>query len=449
MSNAFYVGDPAESELSVFCRHVAAVMPAVLIGYSALIDPLINFGLNPGFHYGGIEVADEQKSTFLTKLVMPAFMGLALLLTAVVRPVMPRRVWAIVVPGALLLMLAFVSALWAKVPANTVSLAAYQAILFSSLLLFVTVAENPQRVLKYLLLMFAGVVIANLAAVLLRPPSPLGHQGIYSYKNTLGAAAGCALIFGLYSLGDKRRIWRAVAGLTTAGAIVLMVVSSSKTAIALAIVAPVLACVLYATSKILNLGMFATAVLLAAFGISAFLFAGGLFGLDLDDVLLAVYDDTTFTGRTDIWSFVRGHIHEAPIFGHGYRGFWSIGAASPKHASEIEFIRTIGSSHNGFLEITLDLGLAGLGLLLAFILAGLHLIQKFELRPARLSLLYLSVFLFVIGRNTMESVVLWSTFFDNLSFLLVAFLAAYRQPEAMNRIAPSGPRYAASMRIAA
>jgi O-antigen ligase len=166
-----------------------------------------------------------------------------------------------------------------------------------------------------------------------------------------------------------------------------------------------------------------------------------MLGFDMDDILLAIYGDTTFTTRTDLWSFIYGYIQQSPLLGHGFRDFWFPDASSPKLISPIHFIRQTGSSHNGFIEIMLDLGLAGLGLLILFILAALHMAGKFNLCPTHRSLFYLSVIVFVIGRNMMESVLLWSTFLDNLSFLLVSFLACYRE-------SPSGMRFHVTTRPA-
>ena len=53
------------SRLSRLCQALASAMPALLISYSALIDPLINFDLSQGFVFGGQHLADESKSSAL------------------------------------------------------------------------------------------------------------------------------------------------------------------------------------------------------------------------------------------------------------------------------------------------------------------------------------------------------------------------------------------------
>lgn len=436
MSIAGHIRSPATGQLSRSCRSFAALMPALVISYSALVDPLINFDAVQAvqFDLGPTSFETEAKSTFLTKIIMPAFLALSFLLAVLARPVMPNRLRVLAVPGVLLLSLAGISALWATLPMNTLTLAAYQAILYSSLLVFVAVADDPRRIMRYMLLLFALVVAVNLAALLLRPPGPIGHQGIYIFKNTLGAAAGCAFLFGLFNLFEGRLLWRIAAWFTTLGAVVLTVASDSKTAIALVIAAPVIATALYATSRSLALSSLLAGGLLLALCVSGFITIGAMLGFDMADILMATYGDTTFTNRTDLWSFVYGQIQQSPLLGHGFRDFWFPDANILRHSSESHFIRVTGSSHNGFLESVLDLGLAGFGLLILFILATLHMAGKFDLRPTHRSLFYLSVIVFVIGRNMMESVLLWSTFLDNSSFLLVSFLACYRE-------SPSGMRF--------
>ncbi len=443
MSSTTYTQPLQTSELARLSRSLAAVLPSLVIGYSALIDPLVNFDLAQGFEYAGVEIGHESKSRLLTKIVMPAFLALAFLTAIFSKPAVPHALRGVMVPGLLLVALACVSALWAKAPSNTLTLAIYQAVLYGSLLIFVAVANDPVRIVRYVLIMFALVVAVNLALILLRPPTPSGHAGIYAHKNTLGAAGGCALLFGLFSLYHGRLLWRAMAWFVVVGAIIMTFASDSKTALALGFGAPVIAALIFLVSQFLALRPLITTALLLAICLSGCLLFSLMMGIDMDDILLATYGDTTFTGRTEIWAFMWGHIENAPWLGHGFRGFWSLGSASPKHGSEIEFIRTIGSGHNGYLDIILDLGLVGFGLLMAAMFAMVSVAVKFELRPISKSLLYLSVLIFVLGRNMMESVILWSTFFDNLSFLLVGFLACFPErslPQNRARVTPPGPQ---------
>ena len=439
MSTTLVIRPVGGTGLSQLCRSFAVLLPALIIGYSALIDPLINFGLAKGVQFGGVELGAEGKSTFLTKIIMPMFLAFSALLTLFARPIVPQRLRAVVLPGALMLSLACVSALWARAPIVTLTFAAYMTILYGSLLFSVMVAGDPHRIVRCVLAVFALVVAANLIALLSLPPAGNGHAGIYTFKNTLGAAGGCAFLFGLFNLFERRLFWRAVAWFTTLGALVLTVFSDSKTATALLLAAPLIAIMLYATSRVLTVSALLIGTLLFLLVGSGTFFASRMMDFDTADLLQATYGDATFTGRTGIWLFVYDYIQQSPLLGNGFRGFWSLGDASPKHGSEVEFIRLIGSSHSGFVDIALDLGLAGFGLLILLILTTFRAAGYVRQRPTNMSFLYLSIIVFVVVRNTMESVIMWSSFFDNLCFLLVGFLACYRQSQTGRRMRVERP----------
>lgn len=416
-----------DSQLSRLCRMLAALLPGIVIAYSLLVDPLLNFGLDPGYEFGGVSFGGEAKSTALTKIFMPTFFVIALLLALQTRPRVPARLALVAIPGFLFLALAGLSALWAKAPITTLTLAIYQSILFSTLLISVCVCPNPLRIIRSVLAILAIAVVLNLVAVALFPPSSIGHAGIYGQKNTLGAAAGCAFVFGLFSLTDPRVLWRLVAAFTVVGAAALVLASDSKTVLMLVIVSPAAAIAIFFSGKMLRTGPIVTALLLIAVCVTGFLTIGAMNDFYGQDLLIAIFGEPTFTGRTEIWAFAYDYIELSPILGNGYRGFWDLGLASPKHGSEIEFIRTIGSGHNGFIDVALDLGIVGLVLVIVLVLVFFHQAGQHQFRTSARTLLYMSLIIFVVGRNMMESAILWSTKFDNLAFMLVGFLACLRE----------------------
>ena len=419
------------SRLTRLCMWFAALIPALLISYSTIIDPIINFGLDPGFEFGGVSLGAEEKSTALTRIAIPAFLVAAVLVALQVKPRFPRRLFLVALPGLVFILMACLSALWARAPQVTLQLAIYQTLLFSTLLLSVWVAGNGARIVRCVLAVMAVVVALNLAAIIIVPPTPLGHAGIYDHKNTLGAAAGCAFLFGLFSITDPRAAWRLLGLFTAAGAAVLVVASDSKTVLMLIVVAPLAAIGIYTTDRLLRCGPIVALLLLAMVTVTGFLTIGGMLDFGYTNLVVALYGDTTFTGRDAIWAFANDYIQQSPIFGNGYRGFWGLGAASPKHGSEIEFIRTIGSGHSGFVDVTLDLGYVGLALVVGLIVTFIRQAGQYGIRPVSRTLLYLSLIILVVGRNAMESVILWSTSFDNLAFLLAGFLTCLQERNAL------------------
>ncbi|MGI9407809.1 MAG: O-antigen ligase family protein, partial [Hyphomicrobiaceae bacterium] len=409
MSEITHIPAPDTSRLTRFCRLTAAMIPACVIGYSALVDPLLNIG-TLGDDVGGVILGAQSKSTTLTKIVMSSFLLASLAIAIWARPVIPHRLKMALIPGGMLLALACVSAAWGKAPIDTLMLAVYQSMLFATLLISVAVSADPRRIMHFMLLMLALVVAANVVAVFTLPPAANGHPGIYLFKNTTGAAAGCALLFGLFHLFKGKLVWRAMVWFTTIGAVFVTFASDSKAALALAIAAPLLVALFFLMSWALAIGPMMTLMLMVALIVSGFYVIAGMMSFDFEDVLVAIYGGTSFTGRTDIWALMHEHMPLSPWFGNGYRGFWSL-AASPKHASEIVFIRTIGSGHNGYLDIRLDLGIVGLCLLVLFMALSFQTIARFGRRPTFRSMSYMAIFIFLAVRNTMESTILWSMHF--------------------------------------
>jgi exopolysaccharide production protein ExoQ len=86
-------------------------------------------------------------------------------------------------------------------------------------------------------------------------------------------------------------------------------------------------------------------------------------GLSTLPIILAAYGkDTTFTGRTNIWSGVLWAIERRPFVGYGYGGVWVSENVEPTFS----MMRRIGfrafHAHNGLLDVVLQVG--GIGIVL-------------------------------------------------------------------------------------
>jgi O-antigen ligase len=102
------------------------------------------------------------------------------------------------------------------------------------------------------------------------------------------------------------------------------------------------------------------------------LLAGGVSWLvsNADTLAARIGKDTTLTGRTDLWTVALVMIHRHPWLGYGFGGFWRgvVGDSG-------EFWTAVGwpapHSHNGFIDLTLDLGLVGLAIFIAGLVTAL------------------------------------------------------------------------------
>jgi O-antigen ligase len=88
----------------------------------------------------------------------------------------------------------------------------------------------------------------------------------------------------------------------------------------------------------------------------------------IDIITESVGKDPTLSGRTNLWTAMLISIMQHPIQGTGYLAFWSVNPPSAylKHIYDL-FIWIPNQSHNGYLDITNEIGFVGLGIFLIMI----------------------------------------------------------------------------------
>ncbi len=125
------------------------------------------------------------------------------------------------------------------------------------------------------------------------------------------------------------------------------------------------------------------------------------FGLGIDvkaALAQAVGRDPTLTGRTEIWELLLG-ADTNPFLGTGYESFW-LGERLQwvwRHSGRIN------EAHNGYLEVYLSLGLIGLFLLIAFLIASYRTIRKEFIRSPGLGSFSLALWTTLVVYNVTES----------------------------------------------
>ena len=78
------------------------------------------------------------------------------------------------------------------------------------------------------------------------------------------------------------------------------------------------------------------------------------------DLLFALLEkDVTLTGRTEIWDAVLDSILKHPLLGYGYQAFW-LGFQGESYRIILAVTWALGQAQNGFLDILLEMGVAGL-----------------------------------------------------------------------------------------
>ena len=96
------------------------------------------------------------------------------------------------------------------------------------------------------------------------------------------------------------------------------------------------------------------------------------------DLLALVGRSPTLTGRTDLWKAVLAAVLRHPWLGYGFNTFWE-GMQGESYSVLLRVGWYVRHSHNGFLDLSLDLGLVGL----ATFVAGYLVLSKRALQTAR------------------------------------------------------------------
>lgn len=403
-------------------------VPAIAISYATIFMPLLVFRTASEVDDSAVASAAPGSNLlnqvfWLLLLISTIFAirhRLSRLEEALTRP--------IIVVVAVYMLLAFASIVWSPAPSLAFRRATLQFIVIATVVLPAILVDDLKAQIFRVTVVFFVTIAFNLVAVLLLPAGRLGHQGIYTHKNELGLVVAYGFVFCLYGVWRLKALGRFVAlGLAAAGLLEL-VVSRSKTSLGLALLIPLIALAVVAASRFLHVN----ALYPLFFGLLTCIF-GGLFVANLIDFSFAdfsmlLFDDTTFTGRTIIWDFLGDVISRRPILGQGYGSFWDVGVGSIVLTEAPGFVASLLQGHNGYVDVTVELGLSGLVLLLLFLVCVLANVGRAPNDPSfslAESWLFMSVAVVTLCHNMLESSwfrgysVVW------MLFLLVGAWAQY------------------------
>ena len=293
---------------------------------------------------------------------------------------------------------------------------------------------------------FVPAAILNVAFVLENSPSIVealkGHPGYFMGKNYLGEFSAIPFLLALHEMLYPG--WRRVLGIVVAGvAVWLLFWANSKTAFGLALFVPALAALTLFVRKISRLS---PAIILLSIPL-CFVLLSTVSHFGIERISYMLYGDSSLTGRTVIWDFANSEIARRPLFGWGYQSFWLAGPDAPSIVDARGWVKMMPDGHNGYVDTKLELGYLGFGLLLAFIFATLHGVGRMADRAPARAWLVLSLALYIITYNFLES--LWMKGYEFLwvTFLIVAAeIGRYWRPVPLRRAAygsrsqgPGGP----------
>ncbi len=385
-----------------FAERLVALIPALVLLNPILIWPLLyatpiggGHGLSFGF--------GASQSYLIHKIWMPPLFGLALVAACVAG----RRHLKLNMPYVVGFLLFFgwsaLSVLWALAPVVAASRLALQVMIAVSIYLSFALVKDPRKILEPVFWLIVAAVFANLASVAMRPPGPIGHEGIYEHKNNLGAFCVVAIMFAFYRLSWGNTFGKLVALLVLPLSTALLYVSLSKTSAGLlpvCLLAGLAGCAVARWLRISAAVQFAGVMVLGAVGLYL---AESVLHLNFWDLAAMVTGDPTFTGRTDIWAFTLDQVMQRPIGGYGFRSFWQIGAESPALKTGATFTAQTAHAHNGYIDIMLHGGAVALAIFIPLLLMGLHLASRIADRSFIAGAAGLALMVFSILYNLLET----------------------------------------------
>jgi exopolysaccharide production protein ExoQ len=425
------LGHP-KSSTSTF--DICAMVPVLACAYPAIVAPLIYFTFPAA---AGLQGVMESRTE--DRIFWPALAAISVILAVrnwsrVARLALPPNI------VCLLAYLAFAGASvsWAFKPELSFIRFALEVMVLTAIVLPAMLAVRTADIMRGMFLCFAFASVVNVffipagyvtLAAYGSTMVDIGYQGYFSHKNLLGEFAAIAFLLSIHEmLYPGRR--RALGIIIAVTAILLLYLSNSKTALGLALFAPFLAGLTLIIGRKFRAS---PAIILISITLCYVLFSY-LFSFNMNRLAYMLTGDSSFTGRTMIWDFAEAEIARSPLLGWGYRSFWLAGPDAPSIVDAYGWIKTMPNAHNGYYDTMLEMGYVGLAFLVIFIIATLHVIGRVADRDRARAWLLLSVVLFIIIYNFLES--LWMRAFDLLwvVFVIVAVEAARNwQPVLLKR----------------
>jgi O-antigen ligase len=280
----------------------------------------------------------------------------------------------------------------------------------------------------YLGLLLVPNLSIHLASDAQEPALAGDWRGTFGHKNMAAAMMAMLLFFGIYIV--RSGAW--LAGATVIGLTTLFLFGAEGKS-SLALCFSVL--VLTSLTGVVRSFWLRAVLLLTPLLLLNLLGLGSVMSDSLASMAKNLPLDTSFTGRTDIWTFAVQAAQLRPLTGYGFAAFWG-GSAVQNLPQGMEWAATAAHSHNGYLDITLTMGLPGLVLLIAAVviapLRNFHAADRGG-NNGPLAMLMLRIWLFALYLSALESFFLDRA--DPLWFtLLVAifslhYLARFRVTE--------------------
>ena len=280
----------------------------------------------------------------------------------------------------------------------------------------------------YLGIMLAPHLSVHLATDIQEPQLAGNWRGAFGHKNVAASVMAMLVFLGIYIV----RSGAFLSGGTVVGlASLFLFYSAGKSSLALTFV--VLA--LTSLTSVVRAFWLRAVMLLSPLVLLVLLSIGTVMSDGLADIAKMLPLDSSFTGRTEIWTFALQSLQLRLPTGYGFEAFW--GTDAIRNVPEgMEWAEYASHSHNGYLDTALSMGLPGLALLIVvLIIVPLRNFQAADRggNNGPLTMALLRIWLFGLYLSSLESFFLdradptWFTFL--LAVFGLHYLARFRVQE--------------------
>jgi len=280
----------------------------------------------------------------------------------------------------------------------------------------------------YLGIMLAPHLSVHLATDIQEPQLAGNWRGAFGHKNVAASVMAMLVFLGIYIV----RSGALLSGGTVIGlASLFLFYSAGKSSLALTFV--VLA--LTSLTGVVRAFWLRALMLLSPLVLLVLLSIGTVMSDGLAEIAKMLPLDSSFTGRTEIWTFALQSLQLRLPTGYGFEAFW--GTDAIRNVPEgMEWAEYASHSHNGYLDTALSMGLPGLALLIVvLIIVPLRNFQAADRggNNGPLTMALLRIWLFGLYLSSLESFFLdradptWFTFL--LAVFGLHYLARFRVQE--------------------
>ncbi len=319
----------------------------------------------------------------------------------------------------------FISILWSEERLISFKRLFLQIIVILSLFFILSVISDERKIHKVIYSFFLFLLAYNILFVLFFSQYAFDSAGtltgIYKGKNYLGFVSVIAFIisYSMYNiLKYEKTIHKKIALFSTLTWFFILLLSMSKTCISVAFLFYIFWFIKNKSRSGIDT-VFIVSILL--FVVSFYLVVPLIslsFQGDLGSYFDLVFSQIDLTGRGEIWALSFSAIEDSFYLGNGYGAYWGVGNIPLAFDIRDSYLRFINQSHNGYLDLYLQIGFIGL------IIFSVLLYFFVTLNYGKLPFYLKYIFIFSLIHNFTESSLLRDTHFVWF-FLLICLIYSF------------------------